>query len=169
MVVADLNIICCGQKEACPIVKGVLMDEIGTDVYDRTSANKQRRYRYFKRANQEHGVWYDIYPQGNAFLENSFFDLEYGKEEYRRKALLVTLNPYWELSIIKLINFFIDRSPIHKIAIMIYLGNEREDAVTEKLSCNEYIDRLRKGEIHFNKTYYVTGQDSAGQREGVWA
>ncbi len=162
MVIADFNIVCLNQKHE---------DIFDNDVIkcDSTNLNKGKIYTYvgwdFLKCLK--GYLYEIYPKArddaNYGYDQEFFDFNHIDKEYddkitalceKRGQLLCVKKS--EEDVIKIVDYYLDKSPVNRICFMVRIQDKEEEAVLGTMSRNEFVSRLKDGDLRFNVAYIVS-------------
>lgn len=148
LMLADLNIICINQQHASLFPNCGNLD---IEKYDRnTSGDPVYWSDDFNTAHRLRGWWYTIYPKGNLFLERPFFDLCNDLE-----CDLVRLYPEWQTVMSNILVYYIEKSPLRKVGVLIRAQDVTEDTVAGEFRLDEFLQMLIHGEVKYNTLYFL--------------
>ena len=162
MVISDFNIICLAQEEAklfkSETVKSTANDLNGKNVLSYIGWSI---FQGFK------GIWYEIYPKNrgseNYQYDQEFFDLNYKTAIYsdnvnalKNKRNRVICVKEYEKDILNIFDFYLEKSPIRRICVMIRVQDKEEEAVLGTMNRKEFIYKLKNGELCYNVAYIVS-------------
>jgi len=148
MIWIDFGIICIGQENisAPKNINGIVIEG-----YERT-ANSEPFYNesyHFRTADKLIGCWYNIWLPETVRFEESFFDIA------AKGAPYVEAVPKWTEYIKALLSFYIDQSPMNRIAVLLRVQDSSDDTVHSDCSLEEFIQGLTEGNIKWNELYFV--------------
>jgi len=148
VILVDFGIICIGQEQASIPPK---MNDLVFESYKRTadSAPFYNEDYHFHTADQLSGYWYNIWLPESIRYDESFFDIAPKGVPY------VEVIPKWTEYVRNLLSFYIDQSPIKKIAVLLRVQDFSDDTVHSACSLNEFIQGLTAGSIRWNELYFV--------------
>lgn len=149
MAVSDLNIISLGQKKKA----SCQTPHVGTDVLKTSRVaclygDKWSVLSTFK------GYLYYLYPvnnKGEYDYSHGFFSLK--SENNKKHIILSDLNAD-ELE--KIIDFYIQQSPIKKICLLARLDWSKNNVIKGTLSKSSFMKDLKNGKILFNTLYIIS-------------
>lgn len=113
------------------------------------------------------GIWYEIYPKNRELkdyqYDQEFFDLDYKTTIYSDKLIalknkrnrVICVEEY-EKDILNIIDFYLKKSPIHRICVMIRVQDKEEEAILGTMSRKEFVYKLRSEELCYNVAYIVS-------------
>ena len=174
-ILADFNIICLNQEKPEFI-------EDNTIQYDVVNLNTDDIFfvgEEWKRIDQLRilngwgalfkifkGIWYYIYPSSwkevNYVPDKDFFDYRSQKNvyatianvfKYKKDGLLWSKNRQEDIK--KIINFYLDKSPIKRIFIMCKVQGNDHEAIVGTMTKREFFSKMNRGELRFNVAYIV--------------
>lgn len=97
------------------------------------------------------GIWYTVYPSKDKIYTDSFFDLDIDCGVYN-----VILRNSWRNTIMKVIDYFIDKEPRHSIFVLFRLGYPKCEIFHNCMSKYEFCSKMLEGKLHFDEIYYVS-------------
>lgn len=153
MIISDFNLLCLGSSK----IESLNLDEINYEVFKNYSKTDNAYGNNWLVMNAFKGMWYSFYPKAREFgdYNNEFFDLEARmtpcskKEEY-----FLICEERFKTEILKLINYFMEVSPIQRICILFRIENKE----TSKICCykeKNFIKNLCSGKLKFNTIYFI--------------
>ena len=149
MIWIDFNVICIGQnKKTIPCdIKDIVID-----AYKRT---KRSRPFYissynFQTADKLLGSWYSIRLQDDICYDESLFDISPDDIPY------VMVVPKWLELVKKVLLFYLNASPVNKIAVLLRVQDKSDDTINREYSLDEFVQALIAGKIKWNELYYVS-------------
>lgn len=164
MVVADFNILCLLEES----------EELFTDMMLNVSSFNMNvsdteviYYDSWKVIQSLKGVYYNIEPidriRDDYEYENEFFDLLVDKENKNDKyyvnlikaPYIVKVNRPYKESIINIIDYYIEKSPVNIICVLFRIQGKEEEQVVGIVKRDDFIPMLLNGEIRFNVQYFV--------------
>ncbi len=148
MIWIDFGIICIGQEQTSAPLN---MNDIVVEGYERTadSATFYNENYHFHTADKLMGCWYNIWLPEPICYEESFFDIATKGVPY------IEVVPKWIEYVKDLLSFYIDQSPINKIAVLLRVQDFSNDTVHFDCSIDEFIQGLTVGNIKWNELYFV--------------
>ena len=148
MIWIDFGIICIGQEQTSSPLS---MNDIVIEGYKRT-ADSEPFYNenyHFHTADKLTGCWYNIWLPEPSCYEESFFDIAAKGVPY------IEVVPKWTKYVKDLLSFYIDQSPINKIAVLLRVQDSSNDTVHSDCCIDEFIQGLTVGNIKWNELYFV--------------
>ena len=148
MIWIDFGIICIGQKQ--PSVP-LNMKDFVFENYERTSHSEPfyNEDYHFYTADKLTGYWYKIWLPDPICYEESFFDIATKGVPY------IEVVPKWTEYVTNILSFYIEQSPIKKIAVLLRVQDSSNDTVHSDYTIDEFIQGLTKGNIKWNELYFV--------------
>ena len=169
MVISDFNIICLGQKEP-ELFSSKTIKTTATDLNKDGTATfiGWDTFLGFK------GIWYEILPNDreseNYRYDREFFDLNYKTTAYvdtllalKDKRNQLVCEEKYKKDIIDVIDFYLEKSPIKRICVMVRVQDKEEEAILGTMRRKEFVDKLRNGELRFNVLYIVSSDSPKGE------
>lgn len=160
MVIADFNIICLGAKEVDKYSDPIVRIESSDRFRKSTTIYKDN----WKIIHLLKGIWYSIEPAQRTFLdyEHEFFDFGNNKINVlsaRNRQIGLTsvrvLPPYQNL-FPKLIEYYVERSPIKAICLLLRLQDLEDEIHYGPMPVSMFLDKLRDDEVMFNAAYFIS-------------
>lgn len=161
MVISDFNIICLAQKEA-----ELFNSKAINSKANNLNVKKVLTYIGWNIFQGFKGIWYEIYPKNRELkdyqYDQEFFDLDYKTTIYSDKLIalknkrnrVICVEEY-EKDILNIIDFYLKKSPIHRICVMIRV-QDKEEAILGTMSRKEFVYKLKKEELCYNVAYIVS-------------
>ena len=148
MISIDFGIICIGQEQ--PSVPSNMSDFV-FEGYERTADSEPfyNDYYHFYTADKLMGCWYNIWLPESICYEESFFDIATKGVPY------IEVVPKWTEYVKDILSFYINQSPINKIAVLLRVQDSSNDTVHTDCSIDEFIQGLTVGNIKWNELYFV--------------
>lgn len=153
MVIADINILCVGEKakSRCTI------QNIGLKIYynkgRKNAVIYKNRYQAVQKVN---GIWYQIYPRergiGNESYRNEFLDLE-------GNLRMIFLDKKFKKELLSFIKDVIDSSPSKCIYFFSDLQGYKEKRI--ELQYREFEELFEVELLSFNTVYQITREEEA--------
>lgn len=153
MIISDFNLLCLGSAK----IENLNLDEINYKVFKNYSRTDNAYGNNWQVMNAFKGMWYSFYPKARELgdYNNEFFDLETRMNPYSRKEeYFLICEERFKTGILKLINYFIESSPIQRICILFRIENKE----TSKICCykeRNFIKNLCLGKLKFNTIYFI--------------
>lgn len=149
MVISDLNIICIGQS-----YPNVYQSDLLSISYCKNKAIKGNTgfylddwqvIRYIK------GFWYYIIPRKReeCNYDDEFFDYSSNKVIIS-KSKIKFIN-----EIERMINYYLESSPINQIGVLIRLFYTKKEKVKGILTKKDFIEKLYNNKIRFDTLYII--------------
>lgn len=150
MIIIDFGIICIGQSE---ITYPNNIESVEFEVENRRSKSKSM-YEYdewchFETADSLVGKWYLAWLSKDIFFEQSFFDLS------DKGFSNVCVVPKWKDTVKRILDFYIQESPVHQIAVLLRMQDESNNISHPVCSVKEFMDHLTDGEVKWNELYFI--------------
>lgn len=149
MILIDFGIICIGQSEIT-YPNNIKNVEFEVENRQRNSESMYDEWYHFETADRLVGKWYLVWPSKDIYFEQSFFDLS-DKGNFK-----VCVVPKWKDTVKKILDFYIQESPTHQIAVLLRMQDESNNISHPICSAKEFIDYLMDGEIKWNEIYFIT-------------
>lgn len=148
MIWIDFGVICMGQEEKSVPPE---MNNFIFEAYQRSvdSAPFYIEPYKFHTADTLTGYWYKIWLPELICYEESFFDIS------PKGAPYVGVNPKYTIHVKSILEFYINESPVHKIAVLLRVQDFSNDVVHSSCSLDDFIQALKDGNIKWNELYYV--------------
>lgn len=148
MIWIDFGIICIGQAQPSAPTD---MTGIVFEGHQRTSDSEPfySKGYHFPTADKLLGCWYHVWLPEPVCYEESFFDIASKGVPY------VEIVTKWSGHIASILSFYINQSPINKIAVLLRVQDSSNDTVYPEYSLDEYIQALTEGNIKWNALYFV--------------
>ena len=148
MIWIDFGIICIGQekKSVPPNTDNLVIEE-----YQRT-ANAEQFYNEnysFHTADKQVGVWYNIWLSELSCYDESLFDIS------SEQIPNVCVVPKYEALVKQLLEFYLDESPEHNIAVLLRVEDKSNDTVHSLCTLDDFIQALKAGTIKWNELYFI--------------
>ena len=149
MIWIDFSIICVGQRE---LSKPNNMNNIIVDAFPRNiDSNPFYSEDYnFNSADKLLGYWYNVWLPEPICFEESFFDIS------KKDVPWVNVVYKWEKTVQEILEFYINESPEHKIAVLLRVQDDSNDVVHPLCKLDDFVNNLKEGNIKWNELYYVT-------------
>lgn len=148
MIWIDFGIICIGQENNS--VPHEIKD-IVVEAYTRTVDSEPfyiETYS-FDTADMLSGIWYNIWLPEPICYEESFFDISTKQTPY------VNVVPKWTGLVQRILSFYINESPVRKIAVLLRVQDTSNDVVHPPCKLDDFIQALKEGNVKWNELYYV--------------
>ena len=148
MIWIDFGIICIGQQQPSTPSN---MNDFVFECYERTADSEpfyNESYN-FHTADKLTGCWYNIWLPESISYEESFFDIATKGVPY------IEVVHKWAEYVKGILSFYINQSPINKIAVLLRVQDSSNDTVHSDCSIDEFIQRLTVGDIKWNELYFV--------------
>ncbi len=149
MIYIDFGIICIEQtKKTFP--KNV--KNLKFEVYRRTEKSDAmyNEWYHFHTADMLTGNWYLVWRKDDI----SHFDIPDDKDcTYGPPPVCV--EPASKDVVRKLLEFYIEKSPIHRIAVLLRLQDESDDVSHPVCTLDEFMNDLAEGNIRSNELYFI--------------
>lgn len=150
MILIDFGVICREQKRRL-IPKNLPKVRFESHIRKETSDAMYDEYYHFEAADKLTGVWYLAWLTDDIFLEQSFFDIA------DKGSPWIYVVPEWERTVKEILAFYLKASPIHKIAVLPRIQDRSENVTHEECTLDEFMDKLRSGDIRWNELYNIGG------------
>ena len=150
MILIDFGIICREQKRHT-VPKDIPKVRFGSYIRKENSGAMYYGYYSFEAADKLTGVWYFAWLTDDIFLEQSFFDIA------DKGSPWIYAVPEWEETVREILAFYLKASPIHKIAVLLRIQDRSENVTHEECSLDEFMDKLRTGDVRWNELYNIGG------------
>lgn len=148
MIWIDFGIICIGQeKESVPFD----MEDLLIEGYQRTAESEpfyNATYN-FCTADRLQGYWYNIWLPEPVCFDESFFDIAYKNVPY------IKVVPKWAEQVKRILAFYINESPVKRIAVLLRVQDISNDAVHTDCKLDDFFQKLIEGNVKWNELYYV--------------
>ena len=148
MIWIDFGFICIEQEKASmPIDK----KDILIESYQRTSDSEpfyNESYN-FHTADSLSGYWYNIWLPEPICYKESFFDIS------PKNAPWIEVVPKWTNHVKNILEFYINKSPVHKIAVLLRVQEDSDDVIHKDCKLDDFMQKLTEGNIKWNELYYV--------------
>lgn len=151
VIFIDFGIICIGKfKRSFP--KNI--EKVRFEVRKRTKTSKPMydEWYHFQTADRLLGNWYFVWLTEDIFYDESFFDIADDKGEP-----WIYLEPKWKDTVKRILEFYIEESPIHQIAVLLRIQDRSHDISHPVCSLEEYMNDLEAGNIKWNELYFIKG------------
>lgn len=148
MIMIDFGIICIGQEE---LSKPSDINGITVEGYRRTVDSDPfyiETYN-FHTADKLLGYWYNIWLPESIIYKESFFDISH------KDIPWIEVVPKWSKHVEDLLAFYINESPVNKIAVLLRIEDDSHDIVHPECSFDDFIQMLKEGSVRWNELYYV--------------
>ncbi len=148
MIWIDFSIICIDQAKPS-IPPNIKSDDI--DIYERT-ADSGSFYPLdynFRTADALTGYWYMIWLPEEIKYDESFFDIS------ERNCPWINVIPKWKDTVINVLEFYLNESPKHRIAVLLRVQDDSNDVVHPVCKLDEFINDLTEGNIRYNELYFI--------------
>lgn len=145
-VIADINIICIGQKEK----KCYNHDLINIECHK----NPYCFYSEWEILSSIRGNWYQITPikRDYGVYNDEFFPLLQNKN----KSYLYLKDDKPNIDfLVNLIIFYLNESPLRKIYFMVRLNWKKEQKIIGVLKFKEFINKLENNKVLFDTAYII--------------
>ena len=119
--------------------------------YERTADSEpfyEKSY-HFHSADNITGYWYKILLPEPICYEESFFNVGAKGVPY------VEVVPKWTGYVKYILSFYINQSPVNKIAVLLRVQDSSNDTVHSDCSIDEFVRELTIGNIKWNELYVV--------------
>ena len=148
MIMIDFGIICIGQEE---LSKPSDINGITVEGYQRTvdSGPFYIETYDFHTADKLLGYWYNIWLPESIIYKESFFDISYKDMPW------IEVVPKWSKYVENILAFYINESPVNKIAVLLRIEDDSYDIVHPECSFVDFIQMLKEGRVRWNELYYV--------------
>ena len=150
MILIDFGIICREQKRRST-PKNISKVRFESHIRKANSDAMYDDYYHFEDADKLTGVWYLAWLTDDIFLEQSFFDIA------DKGSPWICSVPEWEDTVREILEFYLKASPIHKIAVLPRIQDRSENVTHEECTLDEFMDKLRAGDIRWNELYNIGG------------
>lgn len=150
MLWIDFGIICIGQT-GCALPEHI--KNIRFDVFERT-AGSEPMYRdgyHFHTADQLVGMWYLAWLPEEIMYDESFFEIA------DAGCPCVYAVPKWVDTVKQVIEFYLQESPVHRIAVLLRVQDESNDISHPNCALDAYMKALTEGKIKWNELYFIQG------------
>ena len=148
MIWIDFGIICIGQeKKSVP----PNTDNLVIEAYQRT-ANAEQFYNEnynFHTADKQVGIWYNIWLSEPICYDESLFDIS------SEQIPNVCVVPKYEALVKQLLEFYLDESPEHNIAVLLRVEDKSNDTVHSLCTLDDFIQALKAGKVKWNELYFI--------------
>ena len=148
MIWIDFGIICIGQEQTSTPSD---MDDIIVEGHQRR-ADSEPFYNesdHFHTADKLLGCWYNVWLPKPICYDESFFEIAPEGVPY------VEVVPKWSKCVEDILSFYINQSPINKIAVLLRIQDDSDDVVHPACSLAEFVHELSEGNIKWNELYFV--------------
>ena len=95
------------------------------------------------------GYWYKIWFPEPICYEESFFNVAMKGVPY------VEVDPKWTGYVKDFLSFYINQSPVNKIAVLLRVQDSSNDTIHSDCSIDEFVRELTIGNIKWNELYVV--------------
>lgn len=149
-VIADFNIFCLNQRIQ---KKYIINSTIKADGFKIKNISKLYYGDKWPILGAWRGFGYNLYPidkSGRYDYSRGFFDLFV---EDNKKYLILSDLSTEEFA--KIIDFYIQQSPIKKICVFVRLDWDNENTVLGTFKKEEFLKKLKQQELLFNTAYLV--------------
>ena len=149
MIWIDFGIICIGQENASSPPNAM---DFCVEGYLRTVDSKpfyNEKFYHFSTADKIKGCWYTIWLREPTCYDESIFDIS------QKGVPCVEVLPKWTEYVQQFLSFYLQQSPVHKIAVLLRVEDASDDVVHSSCSLENFMQRLKEGEIRWNELYYV--------------
>ena len=162
MVISDFNIICLAQAE--PELYNSNTTKVTANNLNEKEVSTYIGWEIFQGFK---GIWYEVYPKNreseNYQYDQEFFDLNYKTSIYSDKLIalknkrnrVVCVEEY-KKDILSVMDFYLKKSPIHRICVMIRVQDKEEEAILGTMKRSEFVCNLQNGELCYNIAYIIS-------------
>ena len=150
MILIDFGVICCGQKKRI-FPRGIPKLRFKSSIRKENSGPMYDEWYHFEAADRLTGIWYLVWLTEDLFLEESFFDIA------DKGSPNIYVVPEWEDTVRRVPEFYIDRSPIHRIAVLLRIQDRSENVTHEECTLGEFMEMLKAGNVRWNELYNIVG------------
>lgn len=149
MIWIDFGIICIGQK------KPSLPPDIGNLVIEARQREDNAEPFYnenynFHTADKQVGFWYNIWLPEPICFNESLFDIS------PHHIPCVSVVPKYEEIVKQLLEFYLNESLEHKIAILLRVEDKSNDIMHPSCRLDDFIKALKEGTVKWNELYFVS-------------
>jgi hypothetical protein len=155
MVMADFIIFCIRQKKMAKFESQIFK----IDCYK--NCIRYKKFTCWDILQSLYGNLYDIYTNKRNdadFDQYEPFDLRTSKKDCFGEFGMVVVQKNLE-EIKRVINFYLQSSPIKKIAVLFRLQGKEKETFQGETSEHEFIQLLIKEKIRYNVVYLITGEN----------
>ncbi|MBQ7783669.1 MAG: hypothetical protein IJ368_06835 [Oscillospiraceae bacterium] len=148
MILIDFGIICIGQTT--PSIPPI-SDSMTIEVYKRTiNSDAQYNEDYnFHTADTLIGYWYIPWLRDELVYEESLFDIS------EKGCPWVYVVPKFKDTVRSFLEFYLNESPEHKIAVLLRIQDKSNDTVHSVCKIDEFMNALTDGNIRWNELYFI--------------
>ena len=150
MIWIDFTVICIGQSEIS--IPNDIPD-VRFDAYRRTTDSEPIYHEsyHFQTADNLLGNLYFVWLPEEICYDQSFFDID------RKGSPWVYVDTKWENTVKSVLQFYLQESPIHQIAVLLRTQDESADISHPICSLEAYMNALTEGNIRWNELYFIEG------------
>ena len=167
-ILSDFNIICLNQEKPEFIEDNTIQYEVcnlNTDEIYHLISNHPPLYPQWDIFKSFKGIWYYIFPstwrEDTYTTSQDFFNYNFKNMDYsnivnalksRHDGMKWSKNRKEDIK--KIIDFYLEKSPIKRIFIMCRIGIDKE-AIVGTMTKREFFSKMNRGELRFNVAYIV--------------
>lgn len=150
MILIDFGIICLeqSQKSFPEDIQNVRFESYTRTAYSKPMYNE---WYHFQDADKLVGVWYFAWLTEDIAFEESFFEID------DKGCPWIYVESKWKRTVKDLLEFYIQESPIHQIAVILRVQDESNNASHSVCTVNEFMKSLELGNTRWNELYYISG------------
>lgn len=145
-VIADINIVCIEQRK-----KELFIDDLVNIVCKK---NPYTFYTEWEILSNLRGYWYQISPKKRDYgvYDNEFFGLHTKKN----KCFVSIDDERYSVEFVKkIIEFYLNKSNIHKICFLIRLNYQTKNKIIGVIRYKDFIKKLENKKIFFDTAYII--------------
>lgn len=148
MIWIDFGIICIGQTKPS-IPPNINSNDI--EIYKRTISSEAQydEWYNFHTADTLIGYWYIPWLPEEIMYDESFFDIS------EKGCPWMNVVPKWEGTVKSILEFYLNESPNHKIAVLLRIQDKSNDTVHSVCKIDEFMNELIEGNIRWNELYFI--------------
>jgi len=149
MIWIDFSIICIDQTKPS-ILPNIKSDDI--EINKRIAGSEpfyDETYYNFRTADALPGYWYRIWLPEEIMYDESFFDIS------EKSCPWIYVVPKWKDIVRSVLEFYLNESPKHRIAVLLRVQDESNDDVHQVCKLDKFMNDLTEGNIRWNELYFI--------------
>lgn len=125
--------------------------DVRYETYKRTADSEpiyNESYK-FDTADKLLGNLYFVWLPDEIIYDESFFDIS------QKDCPWVCVETKWASTVKRILQFYLQESPTHQIAVLLRVQEESADITHSACSLEEYMNALIEGNIRWNELYFI--------------